>query len=84
VSVEHGLGHYQLDPRVAHLHQRHACPRTLHVSQMSSMKAQLHELQEEKRISNEWMATHDQMIAYLKRIIESVASNAAASNTLTE
>jgi hypothetical protein len=48
------------------------------------MKAQLHELQEEKRISNEWMATHDQMIAYLKRIIESVASNAAASNTLTE
>jgi len=33
VSIERGLSHYQLDLRVAHLHQRHACLRTLHMSQ---------------------------------------------------
>jgi hypothetical protein len=53
-----------------------------YVSKMNSMKAHLHELQEEKRITNERMATNDQMIADLKRIIERVASNAAAGNTL--
>jgi hypothetical protein len=53
-----------------------------YVSEMSSMKAQLQELQQEKRITHEWMAAQDQMIADLKRIIESVASNAAAGNSL--
>jgi hypothetical protein len=43
------------------------------------MKAQW---EEERRITNERMVAHDQVIADLKKIIESVASNAATGNTL--
>lgn len=51
-----------------------------YVFEMSSMKAQLQELQQEKRITHERMAAQDKMITDLKRIIESVASNAAGNN----
>jgi hypothetical protein len=45
---------------------------------MNSMMAQW---EEERRIMNDWMAAQDQVIVDLKKIIESLASNAAMSNT---
>jgi hypothetical protein len=49
------------------------------VSRMNSMTVQM---QEEKRIMNERMAAQDQVIADMKKIIESfAASNAEAGNT---
>jgi hypothetical protein len=49
---------------------------------MNSMMAQMHELQEEKRIMNEWMAAQDQVIADMKKMIKNLAvSNAEAGNT---
>jgi hypothetical protein len=52
------------------------------VSRMNSMMAQMHELQEEKRIMTEWMAAQDQVITDMKKMIKNlVVSNAAAGNT---
>jgi hypothetical protein len=49
---------------------------------MNSMMAQMHELQEEKRIMTEWMAAQDQVITDMKKMIKNlVVSNAAAGNT---
>jgi hypothetical protein len=45
------------------------------VSEISTLNSQMNELQQEKRLTHEQMALHDQIIANLKRIIESAVES---------
>jgi hypothetical protein len=78
VFVERGLGHCWFRPTsLSSTSASRLSQDPTYVSEMSSMKAQLHELQEENRIINERMAAQDQLIANIQKIIQTlVASNA--------
>jgi hypothetical protein len=52
------------------------------VYEISTLNSQMNELQQEKRLTHEQMALHDQIIANLQRITESAVESTRVGNTL--